>query len=164
MVSWALRGPSNTHFMCPCVPERGIYKVVGVASPDSPSGSLMCPLRPYLVCSSTGLNHAISSAERERDGGRDGGRTRALPLLPSHTSVEEHVPDDGRPPVDFVRVPAQDHALAYHPTRVHLVECSHGNQYMNAYRMVTVNLATIVMDIKWCYILPLRSGLKTSVG
>lgn len=76
-VSWERSWLSNTHFMWPCVPGEIKYgsqnsqEITDIIHRSyrqeffcfsfSPNASLMWPLRPHFVRSSTGLNHMISS-------------------------------------------------------------------------------------------------------
>ena len=77
----------------------------------------MCPLRPYLVLNSTGLNQRMSSASKEQPEVRGHGAGEEEP-----TSVEEQVPDDDRPLVDLEGVPTENYTLAHHSKRIHLIQ------------------------------------------
>ena len=103
-----------------------------------PKGSLMCPLFPYLVRSSIGLNHWISST---------GTRIVVHCMLDTHTihtvylsvtasryvpyvytSVEKHVSNHSRLLVDFERMPTQDYSFAHNSVGVHFMQWSQGKQ------------------------------------
>lgn len=98
----------------------------------------MCPLRPHLVFSSTGLNHRISSDEGRKKWALNSGKVKLLlPAFSNHrclTSVEEHVTDDGGAAVDFERVSAEDNPLQHHALRIATEQTTCSHQVLDAWK------------------------------
>lgn len=101
----------------------------------------MWPLRPHFVRSSTGLNHMMSSGkQRERAAkikhGRPGKaetqgeqfKGETFPL----TSVEEHVPNDGRAAVNFEGVSTEDNPLQHDTPRIATEQAACGHKVLDA--------------------------------
>lgn len=96
----------------------------------SPNASLMWPLRPHLVFSSTGLNHKISSDTGEKKRIKSQiGQSLWFMISKHHplTSVKEHVADNGGAAVDFERMSAENNPLQHHTLRITTEQstCSH---------------------------------------
>lgn len=105
----------------------------------SPKASLMWPLRPHFVLSSTGLNHMISSDVKKKQ--KTGVRPQWISLHRPQprqvcwhplTSVEEHVADDGGAPVDFERVSAQHDPLQRDALGVTAEQAARSHQVLDA--------------------------------
>ena len=135
----------------------------------------MCPLLPYLVRSSIGLNHCTSSTRTYTNihvytnmekyatvNPPTSGHTHEMRrcrlnsthmLLTSlwNTSVKEHVSNHGRFLVDFKRMSTQHYSLAYNSVRVYFIERPYGNQLMCIWKTrVEIPIGTQAKVERYC--------------
>ncbi len=110
----------------------------------------MCPLRPYLVHSSTGANHRTSSGEsppNHQNHNKNEEERSAEKKKKRRTRVVEHVLDDGSALVDLVGIAGENDLLDHHAVGVHGEERADGHQPQRVHGLGRRRETKVLVDL-----------------